>query len=76
MSRRIRAANVKLKRAYEPIDANDGKRVLVDRLWRRGVSRKDAGLDQWMNEIAPSTELRKMVRTRSGSMAGILSALS
>jgi uncharacterized protein YeaO (DUF488 family) len=59
MSTRIPAANVKLKRAYEPTDAKDGTRVLVDRLWPRGVSKKDAALDQWMKEIAPSTELRK-----------------
>ena len=59
MRRRIRAANVKLKRAYEAIDAKDGQRVLVDRLWPRGVSKKDAALDQWMTEIAPSTELRE-----------------
>ena len=59
MSARIPAANVKLKRAYEPVDSKDGARVLVDRLWPRGVSKEDAALDQWMKEIAPSTELRK-----------------
>jgi len=53
------AANIRLKRAYEPADAEDGMRVLVDRLWPRGVSKVDAALDQWMKEIAPSTELRK-----------------
>ncbi|MDQ2860879.1 MAG: DUF488 domain-containing protein [Pseudomonadota bacterium] len=56
---RIAADNVKLKRAYEPPASGDGVRVLVDRLWPRGVSKKDAALDQWMKEIAPSTELRK-----------------
>ena len=59
MSTSIPAANVRLKRAYEPADAEDGARVLVDRLWPRGVSKGDAALDQWMKEIAPSTELRK-----------------
>lgn len=59
MSTSIPAANVRLKRAYEPADAEDGTRVLVDRLWPRGVSKTDAALDQWMKEIAPSTELRK-----------------
>lgn len=59
MTARIPAANVRLKRAYEPVDAEDGTRVLVDRLWARGVSKVDAALDQWMKEIAPSTELRK-----------------
>jgi uncharacterized protein YeaO (DUF488 family) len=59
MAARIPAANVRLKRAYEPVDAEDGTRVLIDRLWPRGVSKVDAALDQWMKEIAPSTELRK-----------------
>lgn len=59
MSARIPVANVKLKRAYDSVDAADGTRVLVDRLWPRGVSKVDAALDQWMKEIAPSTELRK-----------------
>ena len=59
MSTSIVAANVRLKRAYEPVNVEDGTRVLVDRLWPRGVSKVDAALDQWMKEIAPSTELRK-----------------
>ena len=59
MSTNIPAANVRLKRAYEPKDAEDGARILVDRLWPRGVSKVDAALDQWMKEIAPSTELRE-----------------
>ncbi len=59
MSTRVPAGNVKLKRAYEPPAAEDGTRVLVDRLWPRGVSKEHAALDQWMKEIAPSTELRK-----------------
>ena len=59
MSTAISAANVKLKRAYEPPAAEDGVRVLVDRLWPRGVSKEHAALDLWMKEIAPSTELRK-----------------
>ena len=59
MSTSIPAANVRLKRAYEPKDAEDGTRILVDRLWPRGVSKPDAALDQWMEDIAPSTELRK-----------------
>ena len=59
MSARVSAPNVKLKRAYEPPSAEDGTRVLVDRLWPRGVSKQKASLDRWMKEIAPSTELRK-----------------
>jgi uncharacterized protein YeaO (DUF488 family) len=48
-----------LKRAYDPPDAGDGKRILIDRLWPRGVSKERAALNQWMKEIAPSTDLRK-----------------
>ncbi|HEX5326675.1 MAG TPA: DUF488 domain-containing protein [Acetobacteraceae bacterium] len=58
MSPRVPAANVRLKRAYEPPAAEDGTRILIDRLWPRGVSKADAALDQWMKDIAPSSELR------------------
>jgi uncharacterized protein YeaO (DUF488 family) len=50
---------LQLKRAYEPASKNDGRRVLVDRLWPRGVSKAEAKIDAWEKEIAPSTELRK-----------------
>ncbi len=50
---------IKLKRAYEKPSRNDGKRVLVDRLWPRGVSKQEAKVDLWLKEIAPSDELRK-----------------
>jgi|SRR6516162_5436464 len=59
MGTRIPAANVKLKRAYESPAAADGTRVLIDRLWPRGISKKQAALDQWMKDIAPSNQLRK-----------------
>ena len=59
MSSNVPASNLRLKRAYEPPGADDGTRVLIDRLWPRGVSKADAALDQWMRDIAPSTELRK-----------------
>jgi uncharacterized protein YeaO (DUF488 family) len=59
MSNKIPATNVKLKRAYEPPAADDGKRILVDRLWPRGVKKADAAIDEWIKEIAPSTALRK-----------------
>ncbi len=49
----------KLKRAYEKPSPKDGCRVLVERLWPRGVSKKQAALDLWLKDIAPSTELRK-----------------
>jgi uncharacterized protein YeaO (DUF488 family) len=51
--------NVRLKRAYEPAVAADGYRILIDRLWPRGVSREEARLDEWARELAPSTELRR-----------------
>lgn len=50
---------VKLKRAYESAAAADGERVLVDRIWPRGVSREEARIDWWAKDVAPSTELRK-----------------
>lgn len=48
-----------LKRIYEKPSAEDGRRILVDRLWPRGVSKAAARLDSWMKDVAPSTELRK-----------------
>ena len=51
--------SVRLKRAYEPPSPSDGYRVLIDRLWPRGVARANARLDEWAQELAPSTELRR-----------------
>ena len=51
--------SVRLKRAYEPPAPSDGYRVLIDRLWPRGVARANARLDEWARELAPSTELRR-----------------
>lgn len=48
-----------IKRAYEPAEAADGYRVLIDRLWPRGVSKEEARLDEWARELAPSGELRR-----------------
>src|SRR4051812_23096464 len=59
MSKRIPADRVNLKRAYEAAAPEDGTRILVDRLWPRGVSKTNAALDEWMKDIAPSNELRK-----------------
>ena len=59
MSKRIAAENVKLKRAYERPSSADGIRVLVDRLWPRGIKKANANIDHWIKELAPSTELRK-----------------
>ncbi|MEX2580489.1 MAG: DUF488 family protein [Verrucomicrobiales bacterium] len=54
---------VKLKRAYDKPSSDDGYRVLVDRLWPRGVSKTEAELDDWLKAIAPSDELRKWYHT-------------
>ena len=50
---------VQIKRVYLPADKNDGKRVLVDRLWPRGLTKDAAKVDVWLKELGPSTELRK-----------------
>ena len=54
--------DVRLKRAYEPAAAADGYRVLIDRLWPRGVSREQARLDEWARELAPSPRAAAVVR--------------
>jgi uncharacterized protein YeaO (DUF488 family) len=59
MSKNIAPDHIKLKRAYEPRGSDDGTRILIDRLWPRGVKKANAAIDEWMKEIAPSTELRK-----------------
>jgi uncharacterized protein YeaO (DUF488 family) len=50
---------IQVKRVYEKASAKDGARILVDRLWPRGLTKQTARLDQWLKQIAPSTELRK-----------------
>jgi uncharacterized protein YeaO (DUF488 family) len=50
---------ITVKRVYDPIDEDDGVRVLVDRVWPRGVSKKDLRADQWLRDVAPSDSLRK-----------------
>ena len=50
---------ITLKRAYDPLSRADGTRVLVERLWPRGVSKAKLHLDAWLKDVAPSTELRK-----------------
>jgi len=53
------SGQIKLKRAYEQPDPGDGRRILVDRLWPRGVKKADAAIDFWLRDIAPSAELRR-----------------
>ena len=50
---------IQIKRVYDEASESDGKRILVDRLWPRGVSKERARLDLWLKEIAPSDELRR-----------------
>ena len=51
--------NIRIKRVYEKPEKSDGFRVLVDRLWPRGLTKEKADADLWLKDIAPSTELRK-----------------
>lgn len=53
------SADIRLKRIYEAVSADDGARILVDRLWPRGMRKEEASLSLWLKEIAPSPELRK-----------------
>jgi uncharacterized protein YeaO (DUF488 family) len=50
---------IKTKRAYRPVAADDGFRVLVERLWPRGLSKQEVAVDLWLKEVTPSPELRK-----------------
>lgn len=50
---------IKLKRAYEKVEKQDGLRILVERLWPRGVSKEAAAIDLWLKDVAPSKELRQ-----------------
>jgi uncharacterized protein YeaO (DUF488 family) len=50
---------IKLKRIYDPVSPDDGKRILIDRLWPRGIRKEDARIDEWLRDIAPSAQLRK-----------------
>lgn len=50
---------IKIKRIYDAVSQDDGKRILIDRLWPRGVKKEKAEIDEWMKDIAPSNELRK-----------------
>lgn len=52
-------ADIRLKRVYEPADDEDGARILIDRLWPRGLRREEARLSLWLKEIAPSPDLRR-----------------
>lgn len=53
---------IAIKRAYDPPSQSDGTRILVDRLWPRGVKKKEAHVERWVRELGPSNELRKFFR--------------
>jgi uncharacterized protein YeaO (DUF488 family) len=54
-----RQSKIRLKRAYEPPAPEDGVRILVDRLWPRGLGKSEASIDRWLKDVAPSNELRR-----------------
>jgi uncharacterized protein YeaO (DUF488 family) len=58
-----KASRIAVKRAYEPADADDGLRVLVDRLWPRGVTKARARIDLWPKDMAPSDKLRRLAHS-------------
>jgi uncharacterized protein YeaO (DUF488 family) len=66
----LEAAMVRLKRAYEAAAQADGRRMLVDRLWPRGLRKDDAHLDGWLKELAPSDALRKWFQHDPDRWAG------
>lgn len=55
----MKKSSIKIKRVYETPEPNDGYRVLIDRLWPRGISKEKSAIDEWLKDVAPSTELRK-----------------
>ncbi|HXJ85270.1 MAG TPA: DUF488 family protein [Candidatus Binatia bacterium] len=57
---------VAMKRVYEPASRSDGIRVLVDRLWPRGLRKEQAAIDEWLRDLAPSNELRRWYHARPG----------
>jgi len=56
---KVKATSLVLKRVYEPAEAGDGTRILVDRLWPRGIAKDKARIDLWLKDIAPSDALRR-----------------
>jgi uncharacterized protein YeaO (DUF488 family) len=61
--------SIRIKRAYEEPDREDGTRILVDRLWPRGLTKEKAKVDLWLKDVAPSTELRKWFAHDPGKWA-------
>jgi uncharacterized protein YeaO (DUF488 family) len=63
-----------VKRVYEPVERNDGTRILVDRLWPRGISKGKAKVDLWLKELAPSHALRRRFHGKPEDWSGFLVA--
>lgn len=61
---------IKIKRVYEKPEKGDGNRILVDRLWPRGLTKEKAEIDLWLKDVAPSTELRKWFGHDPGKWEG------
>lgn len=61
--------DIQVRRVYDPPDKQDGTRVLIDRIWPRGISKADAHIDEWPKEITPSTDLRHWFHGEQGSYA-------
>jgi uncharacterized protein YeaO (DUF488 family) len=59
MAKGLSARDIRLKRAYQPAAADDGMRILIDRLWPRGLKKSEVAIDRWLKDIAPSTALRQ-----------------
>jgi uncharacterized protein YeaO (DUF488 family) len=67
-------ATIRIKRIYEPFSKSDGYRILIDRLWPRGIKKEDAHVDKWLKEIAPSTALRKAFNHQPEKWASFIPA--
>jgi len=65
----IKVMSIVVKRVYEPVSRTDGARVLVDRLWPRGLRKSEIALDDWLRDLAPSNELRKWFHANSDHWA-------
>jgi uncharacterized protein YeaO (DUF488 family) len=70
-----RTADIRIKRVYDPPDKADGTRVLVARLWPRGLRKEKAAVTLWLKEIAPSTELREWFGHDPAPLGGVLPPL-
>ena len=70
----LHMGQLKTKRVYDPVEAEDGRRVLVDRLWPRGIKKERAQIDGWAKELTPSAELRKLYHAGEMPFEGFAAA--